>query len=403
MWEQIRANKLRAAVLAGVIAVILVFFGWGLGMYFVGDPQIGLAVALIVWLCMLLVSYFAGDSLFLTMSRARRIKPDAHPILYNIVEEMKIAAGLPRMPEIYIIDDPALNAFATGRSPEKAAIVVTSGLLESLDRDQLQGVVAHEMAHIQNRDVFYMLVVGVMVGTIAILADITRRYLFFGGRGRRRTSGSGGGQVQVIIMLIGLALMLLAPFLAQLVYFACSRRKEYLADACASAYTRFPEGLAGALEKIASKPILMAAAIKPLAPMYIVNPLKAQAMGLADITSTHPPISERVRILRSMAGGAAFKDYDQAFRKVTRRPVGVIPFSALKTDQPISARQSQSQPETPLERIRLATDALWHLNQFIFIACTCGTKLKFPPVFLGKLISCPHCPAEHFVTNQTPF
>ena len=400
MWEQIRANKRRAAVLAGAIAAILIFLGWWLGMNFLGDARIGLAAALTVWFGMLLVSYFAGDSLFLAMSRARRIKPDAHPILYNIVEEMKIAAGLAHMPEIYIIDDPAMNAFATGRSPEKAAIVVTSGLLESLDRDQLQGVVAHEMAHIQNRDVFYMMIVGVMVGTIAILADIARRYLFYGGRGRRRTSGSGGGQAQVILMLIGLALMLLAPFLAQLVYFACSRRKEYLADACAAAYTRFPEGLAGALEKIASKPILMAAAIKPLAPMYIVNPLKIKAMGLADITSTHPPISERIRILRSMSGGAAFKDYDRAFRKVTHRPVGVIPFSALQDDTPRAERQPQPQSETPLQQMRLATDALWHLNQFIFIACSCGTKLKFPPSFLGKRIPCPHCQTEHLVTAK---
>jgi heat shock protein HtpX len=400
MWEQIRANKRRAVILAGIIAVILVFLGCWLGAYFADDPRLGLTVALIVWLCMLLVSYFAGDSLFLTMSRACRIGAKEHPVLYNIVEEMKIASGLPSLPEVYIIDDPALNAFATGRSPEKSAVVVTSGLLESLDRDQLQGVVAHEMAHVQNRDVLYMMVVGVMVGTIAILADIFRRYLFFGGRGRRRTSGSGGGQVQVILMVVGLVLMLLAPFLAQLVYFACSRRKEYLADACAATYTRFPEGLAGALEKIASKPILMAAAIKPLAPMYIVNPLKIKAMGLADVTSTHPPISERIRILRSMAGGAAFKDYDQAFLKVTRRPVGVIPFSALQNDQPSSARQSQSQMETPLQRVRQATDALWHLNQFIFIACACGTKLKFPPSFLGKRIPCPHCQTEHLVTNQ---
>jgi heat shock protein HtpX len=145
----------------------------------------------------------------------------------------------------------------------------------------------------------------------------------------------------------------------------------------------------------------MAAAIKPLAPMYSVNPLKTKAMGLADITSTHPPISERIHILRSMAGGAAFKDYDQAFRKVTRRPVGVIPFSALKTDQPSSAGQSQPQPETPLQRMRLTTDALWHLNQFIFIACACGTKLKFPASFLGKRVPCPHCRTEHLVAKQT--
>lgn len=402
MWEQIRTNQRRAAVLAGVIAVILMFLGWWLGMYFLGDSLVGLAAAFTVWLCMLLASYFAGDSLFLTMSRARQIGPKEHPVLYNIVEEMKIASGLAHLPKVYIIDDPALNAFATGRSPEKASLVVTTGLLENLDRDQLQGVVAHELAHIQNRDVLYMMIVGVMVGTIAILADITRRYLFYGGRGRRRTSGSGGGQAQVVLMLIGLAMMLLAPFLAQLVYFACSRQKEYLADACAASYTRFPEGLAGALEKIVSKPILMAAAIKPMASMYIVNPLKTNARGLADVTSTHPPISERIRILRSMAGGAAFKDYDQAFRKVTRRPIGVIPFSALQNEQSGSVRQSGPQPETPLQRMRLATDALWLLNQFIFIACPCGTRLKFPPSFAGKRIPCPHCQTEHLVSKPIP-
>lgn len=403
MWEQIRANQRKAFILVGVMAFILIFLGYFLGIYFTGNGSAGLVVAVIVWIILTLISYFGGQSILLALSGARQIGPNDHPVLYHVVEEMKIAAGLPTMPAIYVIDDPAPNAFATGRKPDVSAIAVTSGLLETLSRDELQGVVAHETAHIKNRDVLYMMMVGIMAGAIVLLADISRRYLLWGGgRSRRRTS-RGSGQAGAIIMVAGLILMILAPILAQLIYFAVSRRKEYLADACGALYTRYPEGLARALEKIAGKPLLLRSANRATAPMYIINPLKLTANGLANLSSTHPPISQRIKILRSMAGGVGFSHYDQAFRLVTGRPVGVIPFSSLNQSEALASRpKSSPAPDaaTPLQRMRQTTDMLWRLNQFFFIACPCGTKLKIPPVYAGKVIECPHCHTPHHVPDR---
>jgi heat shock protein HtpX len=267
----------------------------------------------------------------------------------------------------------------------------------TLDRDELQGVVAHELGHVRNRDVLYMMMVGIMMGTIVLLADFGTRALFYGG-GRRRTSTRDGGQGQLVILLVALVLMILAPIFAQLVYLAVSRRREYLADACSALYTRYPEGLAAALEKISRSTVTLRSASRATAPMYIVNPLGASARGLADLTSTHPPISERVRILRSMAGGAGLARYDEAFRKVTGRAVGVVPRASLEA----AAHAPAAAPAAPdttahLEKVRRTTDMLWRLNRYAFVACACGTTLKIPPAYLGKEIACPHCGASHLV------
>ncbi len=252
MWEQIRSNQIRSVVLVVVMGIILALLGYFLGLYFFGSGIAGLIIALIIWAIMNLIAYFQGDSILLAMAGARKISPDDHPRLYNVVEEMKIASGLEKMPDIYIIDDPALNAFATGRDPKKAAVAITSGLLQKLNRDELQGVIGHEMSHIKNRDVLLMAMCSVLLGTIVILAWYASRFMFFGGMaGNRRSSssGSGGGMAQLIILVVAIVLMILAPIFAQLIYFAVSRRREYLADASSALYTRYPEGLASALEK----------------------------------------------------------------------------------------------------------------------------------------------------------
>jgi heat shock protein HtpX len=224
------------------MAVLLLLIGYFLGLAFMDNGIGGLIIALVVWSVMNLIAFFQGDSILLALSKARKIKRDDHPRLYNIVEEMKIASGLEAMPDIYIIDDPALNAFATGRDAKRASVAVTSGLLQKLNRDELQGVIGHEISHIKNRDVLLMSLCGILLGTIVILAWYATRLLFFGSMvGGRRSSSSGGGQAQLIILAVGIVLMILAPIVAQLIYFAISRKREYLADASSALYTRYPE------------------------------------------------------------------------------------------------------------------------------------------------------------------
>jgi heat shock protein HtpX len=397
VWELVRANRRRSAFLVVLVAILLFAVGYAVGEVAVqGGGVAGLFVAFVVWIALTLVSYFSGHSIFLSLAGARKIAKQDHPVLHNVVEEMCIAAGLARMPDIYIIDDAALNAFATGRDPEHASIAVTAGLLESLDRDELQGVIAHELGHVVNRDVLYVMMVGILVGSIVLLADGGRRMLFYG-RGRRRTSSRGGGQAQLVILMAAILLMILAPILAQLVSLAVSRRREYLADACSALYTRYPEGLARALEKISGSPARLASASRATAPMYIVNPLPVTAQGLADLTSTHPPISERVRILRSMAGGAGLQSYDEAFRRVTGRPVGVVPRGSLHAARAVAASARSADATARAQRVRQTTDALWRLNGYAFLSCACGTTLKAPPAFSGTEIACPHCGAAHRV------
>jgi heat shock protein HtpX len=327
MWEQVRSNRIRSIVLVIGMGALLVLLGYFLGLYFFDSATGGVIAALVVWIIMSLVAYFQGDSLLLTMSRARKIGPDDHQRLYNVVEEMKIASGLENMPDVYIVDDPALNAFAVGRDPKRASVAITSGLLEKLNRDELQGVVAHEMSHIKNRDVLLMSMCSVLLGTVVILAWYGSRFAFYGGGRSNRRSSSGGGVAQIIVIIAALLFMVLAPIAAQLIYFAVSRRREYLADASAALYTRYPEGLASALEKIGASTDQLRSANQATAPMYIVNPFRKKGMKASDLTSTHPPLSERIRILRSMSG-ASFKDYDQAYQQV-HGGKGIVPVSAV--------------------------------------------------------------------------
>jgi heat shock protein HtpX len=399
MWEQIRANQTRSVVLTAGMGILLLLLGYFLGLYFFESGIGGLIIALIVWGLMSLVAYFQGDNILLAVSRARKISRDDHPQLYNVVEEMKIASGLEKMPDIYIIDDPALNAFATGRNPDKAAVTITSGLLAKLNRDELQGVIGHEISHIKNRDVLLMAMCAVMLGTIVILAWYATRVLFFSGMaGGRRSSGSGGGQGQIIILAVGILLMILAPIAAQLIYFAISRKREYLADASSALYTRYPEGLASALEKISASTAQLKSANQATAPMYTVNPFRKEGKPASNLTSTHPPISERIRILRAMSG-ASLSDYDQAYQQA-KGGTGIAPASALALDglaggAALRAPSPEAKPveEFPqkVERARETSDLMWRLNDYKTVNCTCGTKLRVPPRFKESTVRCPHC------------
>jgi heat shock protein HtpX len=395
MWEQIRANRWRSVVLTAGMAIILLLIGYLVGYYFLDNAIIGLIIALVVWGILSLIAFYQGDSLLLSLSRARKIKRDDNPRLYNIVEEMKIASGLPKMPDIYIIDDPALNAFATGRDPNKASIAVTSGLLAKLNRDELQGVIGHEIAHVKNRDVLLMAMCAVMLGTIVILAWYATRVLFFSSVGGRRSSGGGGGGL--IILAVGIFLLILAPILAQIIYFTVSRKREYLADASSALYTRYPEGLASALEKIAASPVQLKSANQATAPMYTINPFREKGKAAANLTSTHPPIQERIRILRAMSG-AALADYDRAYREARRQKGGIAPASALdKMSGAVALREPSAEAKPAeevaqdVERARETSDMMWRLSDYKTLKCSCGTKLRVSPKFKGVNVRCPHC------------
>jgi len=380
------------------MGLLLLLLGYVLGLAFAGSGTNGLAIALAIWLVMSLVGYFQGDSILLTMSKAKKIKRDDHPRLYNIVEEMKIASGLPKMPNVYIIDDPALNAFATGRNPDKASVAITSGLLQKLNRDELQGVIAHEISHIKNRDVLLMAMASVMLGTIVILAWYVSRVMIFGGAGRTRRSSSGGGQGQIIIFIIAIAFMILAPIFAYMIYFAISRKREYLADASSALYTRYPEGLASALEKLGASTGQLKTANKATAPMYIINPFRKKGRAATDLSSTHPPISERIRILRSMVGGASFTDYNNAYQQVHTGGGRVIPASALAlagTSYKAVTPEIKAKEPDKLARTRETSDLMWKLGKYKEIDCDCGAKLRVPPKFKEKQVKCPHCGNVH--------
>ena len=399
MWELIRANKRSSIVLMVVMAAVLLLLGFVIGLGFFGAEGgfFGLIIATAIWLVLTLISFSSGDQILLAASKAKPVTHDVHPQLFNIVEEMKIAAGLPAMPKIYIINDPAPNAFATGRSPKTASVAVTAGLLGRLNRDELQGVIAHEISHILHRDILFITLAGIMLGSIVLLSQVFLRGMFYSSMGSRRrysSGGKGGGQAQLVMMIVAIVAAILAPIMAYLLYFALSRRREYLADAGGARLTRYPEGLASALEKIANDPSPQLASVnKVTAPMYIANPFKKKKQRkLSDLTSTHPPISERVKILRNMSQGASFKNYSDAFTNVTHKKT-VVPVAAL-TKEDIALREADVKAKKEQRKetqMRQVGDIMRRVNQFIFLTCACGLKLKIPPNFKSKNVKCPRC------------
>jgi len=298
IYDHIRTNRRRTWLLmflfvvfvAGVVELIALALGGG---YIAG------IIALILAGLFVTISYYSASSLVLSISRAKEVKHDENPDLYHIVENLCIGSGLP-MPKIYIIEDTAPNAFATGRDPQHATVVVTSGLLQKLDKLELEGVIAHELSHIGNYDVRLMTLVVVLVGLVALLADFMLLFTWFGAGRRPSNRGHGEGMAGAIILVAAVAAAILAPLAAQLIKLAISRSREYLADASAALLTRYPEGLARALEKIAADTEPLEVANKATAHLYIVNPLKGHKSWANNLFSTHPPMEERVRRLRAM-------------------------------------------------------------------------------------------------------
>ncbi len=403
MWELIKANQRRSVMLFVVMGIILIGLGFVFGMVFDhkhtgGGAITGIIIALLVWFILSLVAVTSGSAIMLSASNAKEVTQDVHPQLFNVVDEMRIAAGMSKMPKVYIINTDAPNAFATGMSPDNAAVAVTAGLLARLNRDELQGVMAHEMSHVINRDVKFMTIAGVMLGSIVIISEIFLRSMIFGGGSGGSRSKDGGGQAQAIIMVIALVFAILAPILAQLLYFSISRKREYLADASAVRLTRYPEGLASALEKISNSNIDMPMANKVTAPMYICNPMKKKGMKMSDLSSTHPPISERIRILRAMAGGAGLANYQSAYSQVKGNASKIIPGGELKKAEDIGIRMGIAfEVKDNKTTARSSNDIMMKVDNYAFINCDCGMKLKVPANYSSNEIMCPRCGTRHEV------
>jgi heat shock protein HtpX len=301
--DRIAANRRNSLLLIAGFLGFVTIFGYVIGYAWLGDPTralFGLVLAFVVGTVSGLATYYGGDRIVLAASRAKEITHDDAPVLFNVVEEMAIAGGVP-MPKVYVIEDSAPNAFATGRDPEHASVAVTSGLLEKLNRDELQGVIAHEMSHVGNYDIRYAMLVGILVGTTVLISDFFLRGLWFGGgRGRQR---EGGSQIQLIMIVVAIVLAVLAPLFARLLQLSISRQREYLADATAIQLTRNPKGLADALQKISGDHEVLEVANRATAHLYIVNPIKKFEKRAKGLFSTHPPIEERIQILRSLESG----------------------------------------------------------------------------------------------------
>jgi len=293
LYTQKDKNIRKTWFLIFIFLVFIIGLGWVFSYQF--QSPIILIIAVVFSSLMSFVSYWYSDKIVLRMSRAKEIKKQDNPKLYRLVENLCITAGLP-LPKIYIIDEISPNAFATGRNPEHAVIAVTRGLLEKLDRSELEGVLAHELSHIGNRDILLQTVVVVLVGMVALLSDWFVHWSVFG-RGKR-SNGQGGSQFAGIMVLIGFVLAILSPFIAILIHMAISRKREFLADADGALLTRYPEGLARALEKISGDKTPLKVANKATAHLYIANPFKKKK--ISKIFSTHPPIEKRISALRGV-------------------------------------------------------------------------------------------------------
>ncbi|HEY8869932.1 MAG TPA: M48 family metallopeptidase [Candidatus Limnocylindrales bacterium] len=302
-FDQEAANRRSSVLLVLIVVVILAALGFTIGYATSGAAAGGLVVtvgAVILGALLSLGSYFGGDKLLLATSGAREVDERSAPQLVDVVREMSVAAGVP-MPKVYVIEDSAPNAFATGRDPEHASVAITTGLLEKLDREELQGVLGHELSHVRNFDIRFALLLAVLVGSIAILAQFFLRFTFWGGGGGGNRRGGGGG-LAVIALLLAIVLSILAPIMARLVQLAVSRQREYLADASSVELTRNPYGLERALAKIAADPEVLEVANGATQHLYFTNPIKKFEQRASSMFDTHPPIVDRINRIRALTG-----------------------------------------------------------------------------------------------------
>ena len=298
MYQQIDSNKKKTFLLMAIFFVIVILVGLAFG-YYSGNSFIGVGIATIISLVMAATSYYHGDRIALAQAGAKGpITKTDNSYLYRIVENLAITAGLP-MPKVYVIPDQAINAFATGRNPKYASIAVTTGALEKLENEELEGVMAHELSHIKNYDILLMTVVIVLVGLLALLSDWFIRIQFYRG-GNRDSNNSGGGQIQIVLLIAGIILLIISPILGKIIQLAISRKREFLADASGALLTRYPEGLAKALEKIDGESMSVKRANNATAHLYIASPFGRTKHMMSKLFATHPPIDARINALRKM-------------------------------------------------------------------------------------------------------
>ena len=419
-WQIIAANKRKTVFLVILLGVLLAATGYAAGILFYNfhagyaysvEPEslapssdmgiIGVAIALIIWLGLLIAAFFGSESIFLGLTGAKEVSREMYPQLYNVVEEMKIAAAS-KMPRIFITEDTSPNAFALGRSPDDGIICVTAGLLAICGRDELQGVIAHEMGHIVNRDVLYMGVAATMLGAITFIADAFFRSSRYMPSRRFRSSGTGKkSSVEMWLLIIAFALMVLSPILSRILYFSISRKREFLADATSARLTRYPEGLASALEKIRLSGSGIIEAPKAAAPFYIVNPYRQNLDG--GMFATHPPLGQRIKILRSMTTGASYKDYVKAYWGAIGTHRNLIPQKDMQLGERVEIRQPSAENIpgfSSIERRKKAGDIIRAINGFAFINCSCGMKIKTPPEIGVDTITCPRCGQIHNIPDM---
>ena len=300
MYEQIARNKRRSVILVIGALILLAAVGWALGLL-VNAGIAGLAIAVVIAAFLAFGSYRYGDRLVLASARAKEVTPEEEPRLHNVVEGLCLAAGIPK-PRVYVVPEQAPNAFATGRDPEHSSIAVTQGLLDTMNRVELEGVVAHELSHVRDRDILVGTIVATLVGAVVLVSEFMLRWFWWGGF-RARRGGQAGGAVAAALFAVGLLLLILAPIFGQIIKFAVSRQREYLADAQGAMLTRYPPGLASALKKIAAAPHAMKSANNATAHLWLDQPsrIPGERMGfLEKLFSTHPPIQDRIRILEDM-------------------------------------------------------------------------------------------------------
>lgn len=297
IYEEISANKRKSYLLIFCFFIFIVLIGLVLGLFY-GNQYFGLGLAFVVGVIYFLFSYYGGANAILTMTKAKEAKKPQYAHLINTVEGLSIAAGLKKAPKVYVIEDSALNAFATGRDPEHSAVTVTTGLLEKLNRLELEGVIAHEISHIKNYDIRVMMLAAVMVGLTVLLSDFLLRSFLWGSHGRKREQNN----MTIVFILVGLALAILSPFIGEAIKLAISRKREYLADASGALLTRYPKGLADALRKIKEDPDpLVDHANKATAHLFISTPFRrSKKTFIKNLFSTHPPIDNRIKRLDSM-------------------------------------------------------------------------------------------------------
>jgi heat shock protein HtpX len=302
VYEQIAANRRRTVLLVLGAVVFLGLIGYAIGSFWASNGPVGVGIAVGIAVALSLGSYFAGDRIVLASVRAKEVSPEEEPRLHNIVEGLAIAAGVPK-PRVYIVPEQAPNAFATGRDPEHSSVAVTQGLLQMMNRVELEGVIGHELSHVMDRDILVGTVVATLVGAAVLLSEFFMRSWLWGGFRGRRGNDSGGGGLELVIFAFGLVLLIVAPIAGQIIKLAVSRNREYLADARGALLTRYPPGLISALRKIEAAPQAMHAANNATAHLWLNQPSRVPGEStstMEKLFSTHPPIAERIRRLEEM-------------------------------------------------------------------------------------------------------